>query len=116
MEYSEMLQRLDTLSDLEMMSPADSELADILKELITKLNSRGKRFVPPTLDEVRAYCRKRQNDVDPEKFWNFYDAKDWMVGKNKMKRWQSCIHTWERKNKAPVVQKHQSVTEVMNGQ
>lgn len=55
-----------------------------------------KRFVPPTLDEVKAYCKERKNSVDPETFVDFYEAKGWMVGKNKMKDWKAAIRTWER--------------------
>ena len=55
-----------------------------------------RRFVPPTLDEVRAYCEERKNGIDPEEWWNFYESKNWMIGKNKMAKWKSAIVTWER--------------------
>lgn len=55
------------------------------------------RFTPPTVDEVRAYCQERQNGVDPERFVDFYASKGWMVGKNKMADWKSCVRTWERR-------------------
>jgi hypothetical protein len=29
-----------------------------------------------------------------EKFWNFYESKNWMIGKNKMKNWKAAIKTW----------------------
>lgn len=60
--------------------------------------ARGRtRFTPPTVDEVRAYCQERQNGVDPERFVDFYASKGWMVGKNKMADWKSCVRTWERR-------------------
>lgn len=58
-----------------------------------------KRFTPPTLDEVKAYCRERRNAVDPERFVDFYAAKGWMVGKNRMKDWQAAVRTWEKSDK-----------------
>ena len=42
---------------------------------------------------------ERGNDVDPERFVDFYEAKGWMVGKNKMKDWRAAVRNWER-NKA----------------
>lgn len=55
------------------------------------------RFKPPTIEEVKAFCVERKNNVDPVKFWHFYNSKGWMVGKNKMKSWQSAmISQWER--------------------
>lgn len=53
-------------------------------------------FTPPTLEEVAAYCRERNNDVDPQKWYDFYSAKGWMIGKNKMKDWKAAVRTWER--------------------
>lgn len=55
-----------------------------------------KRFVPPSVDEVRRYCEERHNNVDPEAFVDFYESKGWMVGKNKMKSWKAAVRTWER--------------------
>lgn len=56
-------------------------------------------FIPPTVDEVREYCNQRQNTVDPEVFVDFYTSKGWMIGKNKMKKWKSAVHTWEKSDK-----------------
>ena len=55
-----------------------------------------KRFVPPTLEEVQAYCAERNNNVDPQRFIDHYTSNGWMVGKNKMKDWKAAIRTWER--------------------
>ena len=57
-----------------------------------------KNFVEPTVEEVRNYCLERKNNVDPEKFINFYKAKGWYIGKNKMKDWKAAVRTWERGN------------------
>jgi len=62
-------------------------------------SNKPKRFVPPSLEEVQAYCKERNNNVDPEQFINFYEAKGWMVGKNKMKDWKAAVRTWERRDK-----------------
>ena len=57
---------------------------------------KAKAFFPPTFEEVKAYCDKRQNHVDVQRFIDFYSAKGWMIGKNKMKDWQAAVRTWER--------------------
>ena len=61
-------------------------------------NRKGKAFIPPTIDEVREYCEKRGNNIDPEKFVAFYASKGWMIGKNKMKDWKMSVITWEKSN------------------
>lgn len=60
--------------------------------------STPKKFEPPTVDEVKAYCQERNNSIDAESFVDFYESKGWMVGKNKMKDWKACVRTWERSN------------------
>lgn len=58
--------------------------------------AKAKRFIPPTVDEVAAYCQERGNGLDPETFVDFYASKGWMVGKNPMKDWKAAVRTWER--------------------
>lgn len=53
-------------------------------------------FQRPTLDEVKAYCQSINSPIDAEQFYNFYEAKDWMLGKNHIKKWKCCVRTWER--------------------
>jgi hypothetical protein len=63
-------------------------------------------FVPPAVDEVRAYCRERENDVDPEKFVDHYAARDWRFrGGEKMKDWRAAVRTWEKNNFQPQLSK-----------
>lgn len=59
---------------------------------------KSTRFIPPTVEEVAAYCKERNNRVDAGRFVDFYTAKGWMVGKNRMKDWKSAVRTWERNN------------------
>lgn len=55
-----------------------------------------KRFAPPTLDDVKAYCAERKNTVDAEHWFSYYEANGWMVGRNKMKDWKASVRTWEK--------------------
>lgn len=69
------------------------------KEEDKKNNSeRAKRFTPPTLEEVKAYCAERKNNVDAQRFVDYYTSNGWLVGKNKMKDWRAAVRTWERNN------------------
>lgn len=55
------------------------------------------RFKKPNIDEVKNYCILRKNNIDAEAFIDFYESKNWFVGKNKMKDWKACVRTWERR-------------------
>lgn len=59
---------------------------------------KNKRFTPPSREEVQAYCLERNNNVDVERFIDYYTSNGWMVGKNKMKDWKAAVRTWERNN------------------
>lgn len=76
---------LDKIIDKDMYMGADAPTP-----------KKSTRFIPPTLEEVAAYCQERHNRVDASRFVDFYTAKGWMVGKNKMKDWKSAVRTWER--------------------
>jgi len=66
-------------------------------ETETKTESKTKNiFVKPSVEDIHTYCNERMNFVDAEKFFNFYESKGWLVGKNKMKDWKACVRTWEK--------------------
>lgn len=62
----------------------------------------AKRFTPPTVEEVRAYCQERRNQVDPERFVDFYSSKGWRVGNQPMKDWKAAVRTWEKRDGLPI--------------
>ena len=76
-------------------------VTDIEKESIKEKDNQviRRRFTPPTLQEVTDYVNSKGYSVDPQAFIDFYESKGWMIGKNKMKSWQSAIGTWERRQK-----------------
>ena len=64
-----------------------------------KSEQTAKRFVPPSVQEVRDYAKSKGLPIDAERFVDFYTTKDWMVGKNKMKDWQAAARNWARTSK-----------------
>lgn len=86
----------DTAKELEGEKEREKEI-EIENECYTPKPPKGaKRFSPPSLDEVKAYCRERRNAVDAEKWFDYYTANGWKVGKNGMKDWKAAVRTWER--------------------
>lgn len=62
-----------------------------------------KRFAPPTIDEVKAYCIERNNNVNAEKWLSYYTMNGWTVGKGKpMKDWKAAVRYWEEGDKDKV--------------
>lgn len=69
-----------------------------VKESKVNKNTIG-RFTPPSVEEVAAYCKARNNGIIASEFIDFYAAKGWMIGKNRMKDWKAAIRTWEQRRK-----------------
>ena len=55
-----------------------------------------RNFTKPTIEEVQAYCTERGKGVDAQKWYDYYSANGWKVGKNPMKDWKAAVRTWER--------------------
>lgn len=56
-----------------------------------------KKFVPPTVLEVAAYCVERNNGLDAEAFVDYYTANGWVQGKNgnPVQDWKAVVRRWE---------------------
>ena len=63
-------------------------------------DKKRKRFTPPTVEEVRAYCQERNNSIDPDAFVDYYTANGWVQGRGKpIKDWRATVRTWEARDK-----------------
>ena len=58
------------------------------------------KFIPPTKEEVDAYCKERRNGITGEQFVEYYTNKQrpWTIGNQKepMKDWRAAVRQWER--------------------
>lgn len=82
-------------------SPSDSPLQE--KEIREEQEEKDKtmrarkRFVPPTLEEVREYVRQRGSRVDPVQFWEYFNEGGWVDAKGQpVKNWKQKEITWEQ--------------------
>ena len=60
---------------------------------------RTPAFSKPSIEEIKAYCIERNNSIDPERFYDYYESNGWMVGRGKMKDWRATVRNWERREK-----------------
>ena len=89
--------------ELEKDIKIEKEIHSSAKSTTTK----RKRFEKPTLSEIKAYCIERNNNVDAQHFFDYYESNGWKVGKNAMKNWQAAVRTWERSEyRKPTVKKN----------
>ena len=75
---------------------------------------KRKTFTKPTIDEIQNYCIERNNNVNAEQFFDYYESNGWKVGKNSMKDWKAAVRTWERSEYRKPTQKKNSKQDAIN--
>lgn len=69
-------------------------------------------FIPPTIEQIKAYAEEKgYSKFNPEQFWNFYESKNWMVGKNKMANWKSAVSGWALRDKQKLAESAKPTTD-----
>lgn len=55
-------------------------------------------FIRPSLDDVREYIAQNYLPVDPERFFDYYEANGWKIsGKSQMKDWKAAVRNWSHR-------------------
>ena len=82
--------------EIEIEKEIEKEL-EIEKDSSAKsTTTKRKRFEKPTISDIEQYCIERNNNVNAEHFFDYYESNGWKVGKNSMKDWKAAVRTWER--------------------
>ena len=90
-------QAAETTTTTEPIIEPEVVEAEELKKEKSSAQKERKTMERPTLDEVRAKIIEKGYSVDAEAFWNYYESNGWKVGKNPMKKWESALVTWQKK-------------------
>jgi hypothetical protein len=77
-------------------TPNVNENVNVNENIKENKKEKTKIFQKPTFEEVEAYCKERGNGVDVARWFDYYTANGWKVGKNPMKDWRAAVRTWER--------------------
>lgn len=68
-------------------------------EKVEKKKVKKKTFIKPTVEEIKKYCEERNNGIDAEYFFEYYEARDWLVKNKPMISWKASVITWEKNNR-----------------
>lgn len=86
------------------------------KEYIKKetcKEKKTKRFVKPSIEEIKEYVFENSLNVDCEYFYDYYESNGWTVGKNHMKDWKATLRNWSRRNQKSTVKKKSQIEEIL---
>lgn len=77
----------------------DIVLLEEKKDTDVSVKKESKRFVKPTVEEIKAYIFEKGYTFDAEAFFAFYESNGWKVGRNPMKNWKMACTTWAKNNR-----------------
>ena len=84
--------------EIEIELEKDIEIEKEIDSSAKSTTTKRKRFEKPTLSQITQYCLERNNNVNAEQFYDYYESNGWKVGKNSMKDWKAAVRTWEKNN------------------
>lgn len=61
---------------------------------------KRKNFVKPTVEEIAAFCKEKNYNINAQQFFNYYESNGWKIGRNSMKSWQAAVQNWNVRDKA----------------
>ena len=92
--------KLGTLEGTNCLIENRDKILDIRDKSI---DNNISRFKKPTLKEVEAYCKERNNNVNAKQFYDYYEANNWKDKEGKkVKSWKQKIITWEGRAKKQI--------------
>ena len=67
------------------------------KKTLPNNNTNNKNtFIRPSVESISAYANELGFVMDANQFYDHYEARGWMIGKNPMKDWKAAVRTWKR--------------------
>nr|DAE47377.1 MAG TPA: DnaD like replication protein [Caudoviricetes sp.] len=100
--------------EIEIELEKDIEIEKEIDSSAKSTTTKRKRFEKPTLSQITQYCLERNNCVNAEQFYDYYESNGWKVGKNAMKDWKACVRTWERNGYDKPIKKKNNKQDTLN--
>ena len=100
--------------EIEIELEKDIEIEKEIHSSAKSTTTKRKRFEKPTLSQITQYCLERNNSVNAEQFYDYYESNGWKVGKNSMKDWKACVRTWERNGYDKPIKKKNNKQDALN--
>lgn len=100
--------------EIEIELEKDIEIEKKIHSSAKSTTTKRLRFEKPTLSQITQYCLERNNNVNAEQFYDYYESNGWKVGKNSMKDWKACVRTWERNGYDKPIKKKNNKQDTLN--
>lgn len=93
--------RTNVLTNVGQMSDRDRDIIRDKDKTINREEEKTKRerFVPPTVEQVQAYCKEHNKPIDVEAFIAYYGSQGWKKANGqKLSSWELAVCQWYKRD------------------
>ena len=88
--------KIDNIYDSKIDNINIKEKKEIKEKKKDLPETKERVFKKPSVEEISSYCQERNNNINPEQFYDYYEANGWKINRNPMKDWKATVRNWER--------------------
>ena len=88
--------KIDNIYDNKIDNITIKEKKEIKEKKKDLPKTKERVFKKPSVEEISSYCQERNNNINPEQFYDYYEANGWKINRNPMKDWKATVRNWER--------------------
>lgn len=88
--------KIDNIYDSKIDNINIKEKKEIKEKKKDLPETKERVFKKPSVEEISSYCKERKNNINPEQFYDYYEANGWKINRNPMKDWKATVRNWER--------------------
>lgn len=88
--------KIDNIYDNKIDNKTIKEKKEIKEKKKYLPETKERVFKKPSVEEISSYCQERNNNINPEQFYDYYEANGWKINRNPMKDWKATVRNWER--------------------
>ena len=88
--------KIDNIYDSKIDNKTIKEKKEIKEKKKDLPETKERVFKKPSVEEISSYCQERNNNINPEQFYDYYEANGWKINRNPMKDWKATVRNWER--------------------
>ena len=88
--------KIDNIYDNKIDNKTKKEKKEIKEKKKDLPETKERVFKKPSVEEISSYCQERNNNINPEQFYDYYEANGWKINRNPMKDWKATVRNWER--------------------
>lgn len=88
--------KIDNIYDNKIDNKTIKEKKEIKEKKKYLTETKERVFKKPSVEDISSYCQERNNNINPEQFYDYYEANGWKINRNPMKDWKATVRNWER--------------------